>query len=260
MKNPKLEGTSIWDCRPQAGLCKNWCNQCFYNRPGAFYCDINEPNIPDPADVGNGIVRMNCGHDSNIQKDLVLTIANRYKEVFFNTSIQNLDFPGPVVLTINPQEEEVWDLDKGLIAHRKLIPNLMFIRVRVSVTNMSKPAFFMDVFTKRWNVPVVLTPMAYYDHHPPGTYIRSDGHAYLTEEYASLLEADQPAYVWKVRHINSYWCPTPELLKAFVGSYITGNNKMIHLCGTADSGWCKDCGLCEHFYWITKKTMLMNTY
>jgi len=87
VQNPKMEGSNIWDCRPQVGKCPNDCNQCFYNREGAFYCDINEPYIPDPEQVGDGIVRFNSGHDSNLQRDLVIEVSKRYKKCFFNTSI-----------------------------------------------------------------------------------------------------------------------------------------------------------------------------
>jgi hypothetical protein len=105
-RNPKQEGSNLFDCRPQVGVCPNNCNQCFYNRPNAFYNNIDQPSIPSPEKVDTGIVRMNCGHDSNIERDLVIETSKQYKEVFFNTSIPNLDFPGPVVLTANPKEEE----------------------------------------------------------------------------------------------------------------------------------------------------------
>ena len=60
-RNPKQEGTDLWDCIVQTGPCPMNCNQCFYNRPGAYYVPLNElPLIPDPKEVGDGIVRMNC--------------------------------------------------------------------------------------------------------------------------------------------------------------------------------------------------------
>ena len=83
VRNPKQVGSNLWDCRPQTGNCPVGCSQCFYNRPNAFYCDINEPNIPDPVEVGNDIVRMNCGHDSNLQRNLVIATAGQYKNFFF---------------------------------------------------------------------------------------------------------------------------------------------------------------------------------
>ena len=46
------------------------CNQCFFNRAGAYYTDT--PTIPTPEEVGDDIVRMNCGNDSNINRALVI--------------------------------------------------------------------------------------------------------------------------------------------------------------------------------------------
>ncbi len=77
-RNPKQEGTNIFDCKPQCGPCPVGCAQCFYNRPGAFYTSIYEDLVPTPEEVGDGIVRMNSGHDSNIQRDLVIATALKY--------------------------------------------------------------------------------------------------------------------------------------------------------------------------------------
>ena len=65
-RNPKQVGTILHDCVPQKGPCPNNCNQCYYNE--CFYAG-HEPLIPEPRDVVGGIVRMNSGHDSNIEKD-----------------------------------------------------------------------------------------------------------------------------------------------------------------------------------------------
>jgi len=250
VKNPKLEGSRIWDCRPQTGLCPHKCNQCFYNRPNAFYTDINSPSIPDPEEVGDDIVRMNCGHDSNINWELVIQTAVNYKNYFFNTSIQNLDFPGPVVLTANPKEEEEINMWRNLLFK----DNLMFFRVRVSPTNYKFVEEFIDYISGSGK-PVVLTIMSYYDQIPPG--VTDDG--YLTEDLQKIYDFTGKAYEWKVRHINSYWCPTPGMIKAYVRRYFTVNH-MTYLCGTADSGWCKDCGNCELFYRLTMKDMELANY
>ena len=63
--NPKFEGSGIIDCKPQKGLCPLDCNQCFYNRPNAFYVDPEQPIMPTLEEVGEQIVRINSGHDSN---------------------------------------------------------------------------------------------------------------------------------------------------------------------------------------------------
>ena len=85
-RNPKQIGSPLYDCIPQAGKCPIGCNQCFFNRPGAFYTET--PSIPEPDEIEpGGVVRMNCGHDSNLHRDLVISTAFQYEDAFFNTSI-----------------------------------------------------------------------------------------------------------------------------------------------------------------------------
>ena len=168
IRNPKQEGTPFWDCIPQVGPCLIGCGQCFYNRPGAYYVPIDKPHVPTPEEVGDGIVRMNCGNDSNNQRDLVIETAKKYQRFFFNTSIPRFDFPGPVVLTANPKEEQEgsyampnWHGDDW----HAPAPNLMFVRLRTSATNLR----LVDRAVAAWTaakVPVVITFMAYYDHEP----------------------------------------------------------------------------------------------
>ena len=105
-RNPKQESTNLFDCKPQTGPCPVGCAECFYNRPGAFYADIEQPIMPTLDEVGDGIVRINSGHDSNIDRDEVIRATEQYPRRFFNTSIAEFDFPAPVVLTANPKEEE----------------------------------------------------------------------------------------------------------------------------------------------------------
>ena len=54
---PEAGGHNLFDCKPQTGPCPVGCNQCFYNRPGAFYADIQQPIMPTLGEVGDGIVR-----------------------------------------------------------------------------------------------------------------------------------------------------------------------------------------------------------
>lgn len=255
--NPKMEGTNLWDCRPQVGLCPNGCNQCFYNRPNAFYCDINQPYIPDPEQVGNGIVRINSGHDSNIQRDLVLETASKYNRVFYNTSIPNFDFPGPVVFTANAKEEEpAWCPIVHYQYKTRQIPprqdqffdRLMFVRLRVSGTNLELIEHAVAAWTSK-DIPVVLTFMAYYDQDPPGCFCISDGQFGWKPNnspdgqcYALI------AYQWKVRHINSYYCPTKDFVLYVLNRMRKFGGRLVTMCGTPDSGKCKDCRNCETYY------------
>jgi len=234
VRNPKQEGSNLWDCRPQVGRCPMNCNQCFYNRPNAFYCDINEPQIPDPSEVGDGIVRMNCGHDSNLEKDLVLATAKQYKHVFFNTAITNLDFPGPVVFTANRREEADYFSPINSPELTPHLDNLMFVRLRVSPTNLHLVESAVRTWAGVYSIPIVLTFMAYYDKKPPG-------------EFENL-------YVWKTRHINEYWCPTPKFMAQVLGQ-MRSISRLVTMCGTLESNYCRDCRNCETYYWQTHRRL-----
>jgi len=242
-RNPKQEGTNLFDCRPQVGSCPIGCNQCFYNRPGAFYVPIDQPNIPDPEEVGDGIIRMNCGHDSNIQRELVIETAKKYKNFFFNTSIPKFHFPGPVVFTANPKEEELamssgncdWDQKQNVYFDR-----IMFVRLRVSPSNLHLVATAINSWIK-YQIPVVLTFMAYYDQEPP-----------ISEEVLKDLTG-QPIYEWRIRHINSYFCPTREFKEYVINRMKKIGGRLVTMCGTLDSNYCKDCMNCSTYYWQTMK-------
>jgi hypothetical protein len=235
VRNPKQEGTPFWDCIPQIGPCPIGCNQCFYNRPGAYYVPIDKPHVPTPEEVGDGIVRVNCGNDSNNQRDLVIETAKRYKRFFFNTSKPRFDFPGPVVLTANPREEDegryawpIWHWDDWYSP----ASNLMFVRLRTSATNLA----LVDKATAAWTaakVPVVITFMAYYDHEPvvPDEVQRAVG---------------SPCYEWRVRHINSYWCPTKAFMRWVMSRH--RDNRLVSMCSSIESSYCRNCRNCETHY------------
>ena len=227
-RNPKQEGSNVWDCKPQCGPCPLNCNQCFYNRPDAFYVDINKPHIPTPEEVGDGIVRFNSGHDSNLEKEKVLEVAKQYKDVFFNTAIPRFDFPAPVVFTANRAEEQQATLP---IRDEAWLDKLMFVRLRVSTTNLR----WIDEAVGEWTankIPVVLTFMAYYDD-PPG----------------------KENYEWKVRHINSYWCAKKDFIISVLKREKEIGGRLVTMCGTPDSNWCRDCKNCETYYWQAKKRL-----
>lgn len=230
-RNPKQEGTILFDCIPQSGRCQLNCNQCFFNRPGAFYTDT--PSVPTPEEVGSGIVRMNCGHDSNIEKQLVVDTAKKYKHAFFNTSIPDLDFPGPVVFTANRDEESYTTAPPDNVP-----TNLMFVRLRVSGTNGNLVHQGVRAWTLA-HVPVVLTFMAYYDFKP-------------SVDPCLDLTVDE-CYEWKVRHINPYYCPTPLFIQKIRDRY--RNNRLVSMCGGIYSNMCRDCRNCETYFIQTSKRM-----
>lgn len=211
------------------------CNQCFFNRDGAFYTET--PAIPDPAEVGDGIVRMNCGHDSNMEKELVLKTAEQFAHVFYNTSLPNFDFPGPVVWTANREEEK-----PVLIPHdfwTGIPKNLMFVRLRVSSTNLEHIDRAVKWFTQR-GVPVVLTFMAYYDYEPQ-----------VPADIQAAIEG--PCYEWRVRHINPYWCPTKAFLRYVLDRY--QSYRLVSYCGSLEGSYCRLCRNCETYYIQTVKRM-----
>ena len=255
-RNPKMEGSACIDCRPQTGECPNNCSQCFYNRPGAFYCNIDEPQIPTMVEVGDKIVRMNSGHDSNLDKELVLAVAGHYPRVFFNTSMPDFDFPGPVVFTANAKEEEpAWCpiVNRGGKT-RQLSPKkeafcdrLMFVRLRVSPTNLGLIEHAVAAWTAK-NVPVVLTFMAYYNQHPPGTE-KSETDIRSSDCYwAPPYDLRMVAYTWRKRIINSYYCATPRFETYVVQRMQKFGRTLVTMCGTLDGGKCRDCRNCEtHF-------------
>ena len=227
-RNPKQEGSNVFDCKPQSGPCPLNCNQCFYNREGAFYVDIHRPHMPSVAEVGDGIVRVNCGHDSNIDREKVIAETAIYKDRFFNTAIAKFDFPAPVVFTANRKEEQ----------RATLIPcpapdSLMFVRLRVSSTNSLYIKEAVLWYAVVLQVPVVLTFMAYYDGDPP----------------------TKDEYKWKVRHINSYWCARQSFIATVLADMKQFGGRMVTICGTPDSNWCRDCRNCETYYWQAMKRL-----
>jgi hypothetical protein len=229
--NPKLENTNIIDCKPQSGLCPLNCNQCFYNRPNAFYVDPEQPHIPSIEEVGDKILRVNSGHDSNIDKDLVIAATEKFPRKFYNTAIPDFDFPGPVVFTANRKEELF-----PYILHNKSVPkNLMFIRLRVSPTNIEKLKAGIQYWAIEKQIPVVLTFLAYYEEVIPAEH--------------------KDKYQWQVRHINSYWCPIKSWKMEIVSSLKKIGGRLVSLCGSEDSNFCKNCHNCESYYWQTIKNM-----
>jgi len=258
-KNPKQAGSRLWSCRPQTGPCPNNCNQCFYNRPGAFYSDMNQPDVPMPEEVGDGIVRMNAGHDSNIEKDEVLRFAEIYPHVFFNTSIPDFEFPGPVVFTANAKEEEpAWCPIVNRRGKTRVVParqiqfydRLMFVRLRVSPMNLE----YIENAVACWTaarVPVVLTFMAYYDQDPPGLLKMGDDFHWEDGEGKGYM-----AYTWRKRTLNSYYCATSEWIRQVTLRMKKYGGRNVTICGTYDDAKCSVCRNCETFYWQTMRHMV----
>jgi hypothetical protein len=225
-KNPKLAGSNIIDCIPQTGECPNKCSECFYNG-GRFFRTLDKPMIPTLKEAEGKIVRINSGHDSNLEKERVLTVTRCYKRKFYNTSIPNFDFPAPVVFTANRQ-----------CANNKIYlvqptPNLMFVRARATLWNLDEVKKIIDYYWKKYKVPVVLTFMRFYNEDLIPAEYKSD-------------------YEWKQHIQNSYWCPKPETIIKIMSHF---NGQGVLMCGTPYSSLCVDCRNCEFLFWECKRNM-----
>jgi len=216
-QNPKMMDTNLIDCIPQTGECPIQCEECFYNG-GRFYRTLDEPLIPTLEDVRNKIVRVNSGHDSNIQRELVIKTTMKYPHKFYNTSLPNFDFPAPVVFTCNGKHLRLVD---------KHLDKLMFVRVRTSIFNLEEVDKTVEHYLVKHKIPTVLTFMRYYDG-------------------MKIPEKFKESFIFKKHILNAYYCHTIQahlnILERYKG---TG----VRMCGTPISSFCVDCRNCELLYW-----------
>lgn len=216
-QNPKMIGTNITDCIPQTGECPMNCDECFYNG-GRFYRTLDKPLMPTLEEAKDKIVRVNSGHDSNIQRELVIESTKKYKHKFYNTSLPNFDFPAPVVFTCN---------GKKLILVEEQLDKLMFVRIRTSTFNLEEVDMAVSHYLKKHNIPVVLTFMRYYDYSKIPSFYRRD-------------------FAYKKHILNAYYCHTAETHLSVLLRY---RGVGVRMCGTPISSFCVDCRNCELLYW-----------
>ena len=224
MQNPKLAGSNLIDCIPQTGLCPNNCVACYYNSDG-FYRTKDLPLIPTLEETQGKIVRVNSGHDSNIEKDLVLNVTAQYVHKFYNTSIPNFDFPAPVVFTCNPKDSK-WIKPES-------VDNLMMARFRVSTWNLDVCDEAASFFTSR-DIPFVLTFMRYRN-------IENVRHPQNYEQRKNIL--------------NVYYQIKSQCKSEIEARY--SNNPLAVICG-GKTDYCRDCSNCERFYWWKQKSCTTN--
>jgi hypothetical protein len=234
--NPKLVNSGMWACRPQTGRCPNGCSECYYNHPG-YYEDITQPSVPDPADVGDDIVRMDDGHDSNLQRELVVQTAAQYKNVFYNTSIARLNFDAPVVLTANPREEQsdtwAWPDAVGYPI------NLMAVRIRLTPANVSDTTRLLMEWTDR-GVAVLVSHMRYYTQDA------------LFDMLVGAPTVSSADYDFHKHVLNDCWQPNAGLQQRLGTAIGLGRRHGAYLCGDKP---CKDCRQCESLYWLARRRM-----
>jgi len=214
MTNPKLSGSRLIDCIPQTGECPVKCAECFYNG-GRFYRTLAEPLIPTLEEAKRRIVRVNSGHDSNIQRQRVLDATAWYPHRFYNTSIPRFDFPAPVVFTCNGPRLFLVSTP----------PNVMFVRVRTCSWNLDEVDRAIEFYQIGQGRRVVLTFMRYYNSE-------------------AVVQAGD--YEWRKSVLNDYWCPRPETIVRILGRY---KGTGVRMCGTPTSSLCVDCRNCEFLYW-----------
>lgn len=241
IENPKTKGSGICCCIPQTGECPNHCEDCFFQSKRSYLEPLSEnlPNMPSLEEVGDRIVRVNDGNDSNVRRDNVIIATAQYKQKFFNTAIAEhlLDFPAPVVLTLNPGAMT----DSSFHVLVDPIPNnLMFVRFRSNTWNRTLCGKAVEYYTSR-KVPVVLTFMAYHvnprDRFTPG---------------CDRFTAEN-SYIYRKRTLNSYWAistsawlTTMEMFKFNNLVYSCG-----HIEGECGNTGCKYCGNCLREYYST---------
>lgn len=233
IENPKTKGSGVICGIPQKGECPVKCADCFFQSGRSYLepLDENLPNMPSIAEARGRVVRLNDGNDSNNKRDLVMEAAERYDQVFFNTSIpRGLEGLGaPVVLSVNPGK--MTDNKAHLLD--SVPPNLMFVRFRANTWNLELCDSVVEHYTAR-KVPVVLTFMAYYTECVPR------GH-----------EAN---YTFRKRTMNSYWVITSKAWDAVVARY-TGN-QYVYPCGKdANTFACHRCGNCLREYFATMERL-----
>lgn len=174
--------------------------------------------MPTLEEAKDKIVRVNSGHDSNINRDFVIAQTAQYPRKFYNTSLPNFDFPAPVVFTCNGRK---------LLLVEKGLENVMFVRVRTSMMNLAEVDDAVSFYLMERKIPVVLTFMRYYNEST------------IPEKFRKYFE-------FKKHVLNSYYCHTLEahlqVLQHFKG---TG----VRMCGTLTSSLCVDCGNCELLYY-----------
>jgi len=236
--NPKLAGSGIIACIPQKGMCPIGCADCFFQSKRSYLEPLadNLPNMPDPAEVARtgGVVRVNDGNDSNVDRESVVRAVQCYPMRFYNTSIpRDLGgFDAPVVLTLNPgkvTDESFHKLDV-------VPPNLMFVRFRTNMWNLSLADEAVNYYSSK-EVPVVLTFMAYF----------------ITAEEA-IPETHKSDYIFRKRTLNSYWAITTAAWNEVMDRY--SRNKLVYSCGKIEGELgdtkCKFCGNCLREFHSTR--------
>ena len=170
-----------------------------------------------------------------IDSHIVVKTASKYKDVFFNTSLPLVDFPAPVVLTLNGQ-----NTDRGFIRPSDVtgnLKNIMAVRFRTNTWNL---VWALEAISN-WSqigcgvrIPFWITDMRYYNKD----------------------KIKNPEYYEFRKHIlNEYWCLNGKGYEKVFSTLFKRPD--VYWCGNPFkmNTYCKDCCLCEHAYAIAKIRM-----
>tara|TARA_Y100000310_G_C20563218_1_gene754122 strand:- start:11 stop:733 length:723 start_codon:yes stop_codon:yes gene_type:complete len=231
MTNPKIRNTNMITARPQGDDCPLECSECFYNSDN-YYEDKSTASMPSVEESKEKIVKVNDGHDSNIDSDRVISTTSRYKDKFYNTSIGTLFFKKPTILTINGK-----DTDETYIETRDIrgdLNTLMAIRFRVNLWNIGLCEDAINTYRGDGiGAPFLLTDMRYNNIASIPKEFRKwyEYKEHISNSYYSLNKKGLDIlFTYLMRYFNVYWCGNP-----FTKSTL-----------------CEDCFLCEHFYIVCK--------
>ena len=233
--NKKLDGSSIVDFIPQILTgdpvpCPLQCPDCYYNLACRERTEwVKAAGLLSASD--GHIVRVNSGLDSNLQKDIVLERTRHLPHKFYNTSLPNFDFPGPVVFTANPgwlhEKSEKFQLPPGNL---KECANIMFVRFRIADPT-DRWVALVRTAAMPWQakgIPIVLTFMRY------------------TKEPSVNYAGDGTPFE-HVRHFDHVWWQMQLKRRASFYWAVSEGRKGIYQCS---DGRCADCKLCESLYWL----------
>ncbi len=231
-ENPKTCGSGLLTAIPQAGVCPHQCPDCFaYGGRSYLGDDVSRPNMP-PFVRADQIVRVNDANDSNNDWNTVVHATSWYPHRFFNTSVPLLDFPAPVVLTLNPGDMT----DKSFHQLATVSPQLMFVRFRLNMWNIFLLEQAIQWYCRDVNlelrrcVPLVCTWMCYPDEES------------IPAEYRYY-------YSWSTHVSNPYWRVRPENWCSIRDRYRV--NKWVYHCGTPWASDCAHCGNCVREWHVT---------
>lgn len=232
IENPKTKASGVYGAIPHTGRCPQNCKDCFFQSGRSFLEPLEEnlPNMPSPLAMMDKIVRVNDGHDSSIDKDMVIEKCGVYRHKFYNTSFPVMldKFDAPVVLTVNPSDIT----DKDYYKLDKIPENLMFVRARVNMWNLPLVDEIVEHYSNL-KIPIVLTMMAYYTESVP--------------------EENKSMYEYKKRTLNSYWILTETYWRLIEDRY--RSNHLVDTCGKYGQTSCKYCGNCLKYYFACVEKM-----